>query len=154
MPVRQRSSSWARRMRLCAQRAGLDYLSSPSGAIAEAQQLAARLFGCDATWFLVNGCSVAIHAAVLAVAGPGDTLLVARNCHLSAFSAMVLAGEGGLPMRATGLLGTRVPDTHTYLYCIEAPMRELRVVVVISMAPAGLPACACAMTLPFSCWQE
>ena len=72
--------------------AGLDYLSSPAGPIAESQQLAAQLFGCDATWFLVNGCSAGIHAAVLAVAGPGDTLLVARNCHLSAFSAMALAG--------------------------------------------------------------
>ena len=40
----------------------------------------------------VNGCSVGIHAAVMAVAGPGDTLLVARNCHQSAFAAMTLAG--------------------------------------------------------------
>ncbi|EFJ51454.1 hypothetical protein VOLCADRAFT_87775 [Volvox carteri f. nagariensis] len=35
---------------------GLDYLSSPSGVIMEAQQLAAEAFGADRTWFLVNGC--------------------------------------------------------------------------------------------------
>lgn len=72
--------------------AGLDYLSSPSGVIAEAQRLAAVAFGADNTWFLVNGCTVGVLAAVLSCAGPGDTLMVARNCHLSAFSAMVLSG--------------------------------------------------------------
>ncbi len=29
---------------------------------------------------------------MVAMAGPGDTLVVARNCHLSAFSGMVVAG--------------------------------------------------------------
>ncbi|KAG2484609.1 hypothetical protein HYH03_016563 [Edaphochlamys debaryana] len=102
--------------------AGLDYLSSPSGPIAEAQHLAAEAFGADVTWFLVNGCSGGIHAAVVAVcgehqphhphrqeqegaagegggagggAGPRGqppVLVVARNCHMSAYSAMVVAG--------------------------------------------------------------
>ncbi len=48
---------------------GLDYLASPSGPIAQAQQLAAAAFGADHTWFLVNGCTVGIHAAVMSVAG-------------------------------------------------------------------------------------
>jgi len=73
--------------------AGLDNLGAPSGVIAEAQALAAQAFGADHTWFVVNGCSSAIHAAVMACAGPGDTLLVARNCHLSVFSAMVMSGR-------------------------------------------------------------
>jgi arginine/lysine/ornithine decarboxylase len=34
---------------------------------------------------------VGIHAAVLATVKPGQTLLLARNCHLSAFAACVLA---------------------------------------------------------------
>ncbi|GAX84294.1 hypothetical protein CEUSTIGMA_g11716.t1 [Chlamydomonas eustigma] len=71
---------------------GLDNLSSPSGAIAEAQQLAAAAFGADRTWFLVNGCSSGIHAAIMACTGPGDTMIVSRNCHLSVFSGMVLSG--------------------------------------------------------------
>lgn len=71
---------------------GLDYLASPTGVIAQAQAAAAAAFGAEQTWFLVNGCSVAIHAAVLAVAGPGDTLLLARNCHQAAYAAVTLAG--------------------------------------------------------------
>ena len=72
--------------------AGLDYLSAPSGAIAAAQAAAASAFGADATFLLVNGTTVGIHAAVMAACSPGDALIVARNCHLCAFSACVLAG--------------------------------------------------------------
>ncbi|KAL6756244.1 Orn/Lys/Arg decarboxylase [Haematococcus lacustris] len=71
---------------------GLDYLASPTGVIAQAQAAAAAAYGAEQTWFLVNGCSVAIHAEVLAVAGPGDTLLLARNCHQAAYAAVTLAG--------------------------------------------------------------
>jgi arginine decarboxylase len=61
--------------------------------IADAQTLAATAFGAEQTWFLVNGCTVGIQAAVMSCAGPGETLLVARNNHLSVVSAMVLAGK-------------------------------------------------------------
>ena len=71
---------------------GLDYLSAPTGPIKEAQELAARAFGADMTWFLVNGTTVGIQAAVMATCTPGDTLILARNCHLAAFSGMVLTG--------------------------------------------------------------
>lgn len=33
-----------------------------------------------------------MHAAVLSTCSPGDTLLLPRNCHLSAFAACALAG--------------------------------------------------------------
>ena len=72
--------------------AGLDYLSAPSGAIAAAQAAAASAFGADATFLLVNGTTVGIQAAVMAACSPGDALIIARNCHLCAFSACVLAG--------------------------------------------------------------
>ena len=73
--------------------AGLDYLASPNSVIQQAQQLAATSFGADQTWFLVNGTSVGIHAAVMATCGPGDCLVLARNCHQSAFAAAVFAGK-------------------------------------------------------------
>lgn len=34
---------------------GLDYLSYPTGAIKQAQDLAAAAFGAEQSWFLVNG---------------------------------------------------------------------------------------------------
>ena len=47
-------------------RAGLDYLSSPTGVIAEAQALAAHAYGADNTWFLVQGSTVGIQVVLLA----------------------------------------------------------------------------------------
>jgi arginine decarboxylase len=71
---------------------GLDYLSTPTGIIGEAQELASEAFGADKSWFLVNGTTVGIHAAVMSVAEPLDTVLLSRDCHQSAFSALVLSG--------------------------------------------------------------
>jgi arginine/lysine/ornithine decarboxylase len=44
---------------------------------------------------LPPACSVGIHAAIMAVAGPGDTLLAPRSCHQSVLAGMVLAGGWG-----------------------------------------------------------
>jgi hypothetical protein len=74
--------------------AGLDMLSAPNGCIAAAQTLASATFGSDKTWFLVNGSTVGVHAAVLATCVPGDVVVLARNAHQSAFLACVLAGTG------------------------------------------------------------
>ena len=72
---------------------GLDYLSNPSGVIQEAQELASEAFGADRSWFLVNGTTVGIHAAIMSVAkDEGDAIVVSRDCHQSAFSALVLSG--------------------------------------------------------------
>lgn len=71
---------------------GTDNLHYPEGAIRQAQELAASAFGADRTWFLVNGSSVGIHAMVLATCRPGDKLIVARDCHRSVISGMMLAG--------------------------------------------------------------
>lgn len=72
--------------------AGLDCLSAASGPIAEAQALAAGLFGARQSFFLVNGCTAGVQAAILATCGEGDTLVIARNSHLSAVTGMALAG--------------------------------------------------------------
>jgi lysine decarboxylase len=71
---------------------GTDNLHYPEGAIKEAQELAARAFGADRSFFLVNGSTCGIHAAILTVLSPGDKLIVARDCHKSVINGMVLAG--------------------------------------------------------------
>ncbi|KAL3155894.1 hypothetical protein ABBQ32_012894 [Trebouxia sp. C0010 RCD-2024] len=71
---------------------GLDYLAFPKEVIKKSQKLASTAFQAKQTWFLVNGTTVGIHAAVMASCRPGDCLLLARNCHQSAFAAAVFAG--------------------------------------------------------------
>ncbi|NQD86901.1 aminotransferase class I/II-fold pyridoxal phosphate-dependent enzyme [Paenarthrobacter sp. CM16] len=71
---------------------GLDSLLDPHGSIKRAQELAARAFGAQRTYFVTNGTSTAnkiVHQSLLA---PGDVVLVDRNCHKSHHYAFVLAG--------------------------------------------------------------
>ncbi|BAT90865.1 uncharacterized protein HKW66_Vig0139200 [Vigna angularis] len=70
----------------------LDYLFSPNGPILEAQLEAAKLFGSSHTWFLVGGTTSGIQAAIMATCSPGDVLILPRNSHVSAISALVLSG--------------------------------------------------------------
>ncbi len=70
----------------------LDDLFAPQAVILEAQQLAAEAFGADYTWFLVNGSTCGVEAALLATCGPGDKVLVPRNAHQSVLSGLILSG--------------------------------------------------------------
>ena len=70
----------------------LDNLFAPSGAIAAAQDLAAATFGATHTWFLVNGSSCGIIAAILATCGIGEKIILPRNIHQSAIAGLVLSG--------------------------------------------------------------
>jgi arginine/lysine/ornithine decarboxylase len=71
---------------------GLDNLQMPKGVIAEAEALAAKTFGAQQTWFLVNGSTVGVLASILATCDPGDKLLLPRTVHQSAIAACVLSG--------------------------------------------------------------
>jgi arginine decarboxylase len=72
--------------------AELDTLFAPDGVIRAAQELAAGAFGAEATWFLVNGSTSGIVAAILAVCGSGDKIILPRNVHSSAIAALILSG--------------------------------------------------------------
>ncbi len=70
----------------------LDNLFAPEGVILAAQKLAAEAFGAEQTWFLANGSTCGIEAAILATCGPGDKLILPRNVHVSAVSGLILSG--------------------------------------------------------------
>ena len=70
----------------------LDNLFAPEGAIEQAQKLAALAFKADRTWFLVNGSSCGIVAAILATCGAGEKIILPRNIHSSAIAGLVLSG--------------------------------------------------------------
>ncbi len=70
----------------------LDNLFAPNGVIAEAEALAADAWGADRTFFLTNGSTAGVIAAILAVCRPGDSVLVPRNVHRSVISGLILSG--------------------------------------------------------------
>ncbi|WP_083862944.1 aminotransferase class I/II-fold pyridoxal phosphate-dependent enzyme [Calothrix sp. PCC 7507] len=72
--------------------ADLDNLSTPQGVIQQAQELAAAAFGASQTWFLVNGSTCGIEAAILATCGVGEKIILPRNVHSSAIAGLILSG--------------------------------------------------------------
>lgn len=70
----------------------LDCLFAPDGVIQEAQQLAAEAFGSCQTWFLVNGSTCGIEAAIMATCQDGDKIILPRNVHSSVIGGLILSG--------------------------------------------------------------
>lgn len=71
---------------------GTDNLHAPTGAIKEAQELAAAAFGARESFILVNGSTVGIHAAISAVCKRSQRLIIGRDCHKAAINGMLLSG--------------------------------------------------------------
>jgi arginine decarboxylase len=71
---------------------GLDSLLEPTGNIKKAQEMAARAFGADHVFFVTNGTSTSNKMVEQALLGPGDIMLVDRNCHKSHHYGAVLSG--------------------------------------------------------------
>ena len=79
---------------------GLDSLLAPHGPIAEAQAKAAKAFGSFKTFFSTNGTSTSNKVVVQALTGPGDIVLIDRNCHISHHYGLVLGGASPLYLDA------------------------------------------------------
>lgn len=69
---------------------GFDNLHHATGILQKAQERAARLYGTDRSYYLVNGSTCGILAAICAAAGKGDRVLVARNCHKAVYHGIFL----------------------------------------------------------------
>ncbi len=72
--------------------AELDNLFKPESVILAAQELAAEAFGAEKTWFLVNGSTCGIEAAILATCRTGEKIILPRNVHSSVISGLILSG--------------------------------------------------------------
>jgi lysine decarboxylase len=57
-----------------------------------AERLAAEAYGAGRTWFLTNGATQGNHALCLALAGPGESVVIQRNSHASVIDGLVLSG--------------------------------------------------------------
>lgn len=69
-----------------------DDLYAPSGAIGQAQRLAAKSAGAACTMLLQGGSTAGVHAMLLYAARTGDTVILPRNVHISALHICAVAG--------------------------------------------------------------
>src|SRR4051794_1103112 len=71
---------------------GVDTRDRAWGVQSAAQELFADAAGAKQTLFSPNGSTLSVHVAIMTVAGPGDTLVMARNGHKSSFTGLVMSG--------------------------------------------------------------
>ena len=69
---------------------GFDNLHHAEDILKESMNSAAAVYGADRSWYLVNGSTCGILAAIAAAVKPGEKILMARNSHKSAYHAVVL----------------------------------------------------------------
>jgi arginine/lysine/ornithine decarboxylase len=94
---------------------GFDNLHCAEGILLRAEERAARLWGSRRCFFLVGGSTCGILAAVRAATKPGDTVLVARNCHKSVYHAVELCALRPVYLfpeadPETGIIGSVTPE--------------------------------------------
>lgn len=70
----------------------LDNLSHPVSVIKEAEELAAEAFGARHAFFMVNGTTSAVQSMVMSACKRGEKIIMPRNVHRSAISALILCG--------------------------------------------------------------
>src|SRR4051812_17408668 len=71
---------------------GLDDRRQSQGILGQAQDLMADAVGADQAFFSTCGSSLSVKTAMLAVAGPGEKLLVSRNAHKSVVAGVIVNG--------------------------------------------------------------
>ena len=69
---------------------GFDNLHHAEDILKESMNSAAAVYGADRSWYLVNGSTCGILAAIAAAVKPGEKILMARNSHKSAYHAVIL----------------------------------------------------------------
>ncbi|MFN3678628.1 aminotransferase class I/II-fold pyridoxal phosphate-dependent enzyme [Thermosynechococcus sp.] len=119
---------------------GLDHLAQPTGVLAEAQATVAATAGSDRAWFLVNGATSGLLAALLATVGSGDRVLVGRNVHRSVIAGLVLTGAKPVYLGVTvdPQWGLPLPVTCDAVAAGLAAYPDAKAVVVVSPTYEGL----------------
>lgn len=69
---------------------GTDNLHSPEGIIKESQERASEVFKSDKTYYLINGSTCGIQAAIMALCPPKSKIIANRDCHQSVINACIL----------------------------------------------------------------
>lgn len=71
---------------------GFDNLHNAKGILKISMENAAKYRGADAAFYLVNGTTCGLLAAICACLNENDKVIMARNCHKSVYNGIELAG--------------------------------------------------------------
>lgn len=69
---------------------GFDNLHHAEGILKDSMEEAAKIYGSDKSYYLVNGSTCGILSAICGCTRSGGTILMARNCHKAAYHGTIL----------------------------------------------------------------
>lgn len=69
---------------------GLDNLHDPEGILKESMDKTSDILGTDKTYYLVNGSTSGILAAIQSTTEIGDSIIIGRNSHTSVYNAVTI----------------------------------------------------------------
>ena len=114
---------------------GFDNLHQPEGILGKLQEKAAVLYGAEESFYLVNGSTCGILSAISAALPMGGHLLMARNCHKSAYHAVYLRNLTVSYLYPSVIEEYDINDTVTPMQVEEALDREPDIGAVLLVSP-------------------
>lgn len=115
---------------------GFDNLHAPEGILLDIEREAARLYGAEESFYLVNGSSAGVLAALSAALPFGGHLLMARNCHKSAYHAAYLRNFTLSYLYPKQILGYDIVDVVSSTQVKEALESEINIGAVLITSPS------------------
>lgn len=101
----------------------LGQLLDHTGPVAQSEMRAARTFSADHLYFVTNGTSTSNKIVWNSMVGPGDIVVVDRNCHKSVLHAIMLTGATPIYLMPTrnraGIIGP-IPRSEFTMESIQA----------------------------------
>ena len=125
---------------------GFDNLHHAKGLLFEAQQYAAQMYQSRKAYYLVNGSTCGILAAISAATTKGGRVLVARNCHKAVYNAIYLRGlkaEYVYPVATHYEIQGQIQAADVERKLVEKP--DIQAIVITSPTYDGLVSDICAI---------
>lgn len=123
---------------------GTDDLYCPQEFIADSLAQLREIYQSGASYYLVNGATCGILAAIAACADCGDKILVARNCHKSVYNAVALLRLNPCYIQPVSRLSDKnMPEVCGYIDAEEVALMcranpDLKVMVITSPTYEGV----------------
>lgn len=114
---------------------GFDNLHQPEGILRELQERANALYGAEESFYLINGSTGGILTAVSAALPRGGHLLMARDCHKSAYHAAYLRGLNVSYLYAERVKGFDFNEAVTPEQVEQALAKEPNIGAVLIVSP-------------------
>ncbi len=114
---------------------GFDNLHQATGILKELQEKAARAYGAEESFYLVNGSTCGILSAISATVPLGGELLIARNCHKSVYHGAYLRQTRLHYIYPEQISGYDICEAVTVEQVMEALEKYPRVAAVLIVSP-------------------